>query len=559
MSPLPDQEFIWPTVSEIVAIQKAAKSPEALQEAEALVGSDDGALRNSEGAMWIPKQADNLQMRLCIVSHFGAAGHRGLLTILTALKQRFVWSGIDEDVKYVVHKCLHCASTRGGLPVPRLLGEALRAEKPNELLHWDFLYMSLADTGELYVLVLKDDFSKLVWLFPSMEATSVVTYNALMDWFATFGICYNWVSDQGNHFKNEVIKSLQHGLGAHHGLITLGQRHGRSRHARCSALLQSATFGMAHAGHRVAAHCEGRPTCSEQFAVVCIGWASSCDRDGRLEALSPLDAIAVPGPVEFSSLEIIRGARQAHFDSLEKSLADMHKAVTDANTKTRSRSRKSKDARAGAQMTQFVVGYFVLYADVWSSTRTKLSVRWCGPARITSTISNWIFLVENLITGDTREVHATRLKFYADSSSEVTEGLLQHVAHNSEGHVVDTLRDARYDVKAKQFPFFVHWRGLSELEDSWESATTLLEDVTVLAKAYLRAHLKETIVKRLITALNNNLPKGEVLTVSLQTVRLLVIRGMPRMNSSKGSSSPMHIHSQPSTSMTSLRGRRGTR
>ena len=42
----------------------------------------------------------------------------------------------------------------------------------------------------------------------------------LMDWFATFGVCHTWVSDQGSHFKNEVIEALKRQLGAHHHFTT---------------------------------------------------------------------------------------------------------------------------------------------------------------------------------------------------------------------------------------------------------------------------------------------------------------------------------------------------
>jgi hypothetical protein len=35
-----------------------------------------------------------------------------------------------------------------------------------------------------------------------------------------FGVCYEWVSNQGTHFKNQVMAELQHVLGAHHHFTT---------------------------------------------------------------------------------------------------------------------------------------------------------------------------------------------------------------------------------------------------------------------------------------------------------------------------------------------------
>lgn len=42
-------------------------------------------------------------------------------------------------------------------------------------------------------------------------------------------------------------------------------------------------------------------------------------------------------------------------------------------------------------------------------------------------------MVRDLITGDRREAHASRLKFYADSSLNMTENLSSHVAHKKKG------------------------------------------------------------------------------------------------------------------------------
>ncbi|KAG3114662.1 hypothetical protein PI124_g3774 [Phytophthora idaei] len=148
-------------------------------------------------------------------------------------------------------------------------------------------------------------------------------------------------------------------------------------------------------------------------------------------------------------------------------------------------------------MAQFDIGDYVLYADVWQHTRSKLRVKWCEPAQVAATVSNWIFEIQNLITGQRKEAHASRLKFYADASLNINEGLLLHVAHNSEGHVVDSLLKAQYNMNKKRHEIKVHWRGLDEIEDSWEPAVTLLQDVPVAVKAFVRKHIKLAPVKAL--------------------------------------------------------------
>ncbi|GMF45200.1 unnamed protein product [Phytophthora fragariaefolia] len=116
-----------------------------------------------------------------------------------------------------------CDSPHGfpSIPTARLhLSMADGRKKPNEVLHWDYLHLGKASTGEEYVLVLKDDASHFVWLISCAVATADTTYVALIDCFASFGVCHTWVSDQGIHFKNRVIEALEHLLGAHHRFTT---------------------------------------------------------------------------------------------------------------------------------------------------------------------------------------------------------------------------------------------------------------------------------------------------------------------------------------------------
>jgi transposase InsO family protein len=68
-----------------------------------------------------------------------------------------------------------------------------------------------------YVLVLKDDLSSFVRLFPTSTADAKTTSDALISWFSDFGVVKSWVCDRGSHFKNEVVRSLREKTrGQHH-------------------------------------------------------------------------------------------------------------------------------------------------------------------------------------------------------------------------------------------------------------------------------------------------------------------------------------------------------
>jgi hypothetical protein len=62
-----------------------------------------------------------------------------------------------KDVKVFVQNCLNCVATIPGEKVRRPLGTQLHATKPNEILHFDFLYIGLSKRREVSVLATSQD------------------------------------------------------------------------------------------------------------------------------------------------------------------------------------------------------------------------------------------------------------------------------------------------------------------------------------------------------------------------------------------------------------------
>jgi transposase InsO family protein len=126
-----------------------------------------------------------------------------------------------KDVKVILQNCLHCVATILGDKVPRPLGTQLHATKPNEILHFDFLYIGLSRDGKYqYLLLLMDDLSGYPWLVPCRTADVAATVDALMRWFSVFGVVLIWILDRCSHFKNEVVQRLQKQFKAKHHFTT---------------------------------------------------------------------------------------------------------------------------------------------------------------------------------------------------------------------------------------------------------------------------------------------------------------------------------------------------
>ena len=91
--------------------------------------------------LWIPDTDRILQMRLMVCAHMCDAGHRGVAATIVRLRQFCVWSGMETAVREFVKQCLHCADTRSGEVVPRPLGKTVHGTAPNEVVHFDYVYV----------------------------------------------------------------------------------------------------------------------------------------------------------------------------------------------------------------------------------------------------------------------------------------------------------------------------------------------------------------------------------------------------------------------------------
>jgi hypothetical protein len=68
----------------------------------------------------------------------------------------------------------------------------LHVTKPNEIIHFDYLYMIPSTDDDKYVLIVKDDYSSYLWLKQFKNADADSTVSVLIEWFAAFGVASCW-------------------------------------------------------------------------------------------------------------------------------------------------------------------------------------------------------------------------------------------------------------------------------------------------------------------------------------------------------------------------------
>lgn len=376
INPSIHQEYDWPSMEQISSSQEnQSKKPKN-------VSRSTNLWRTISGKVWIPESDHLLQLRILIAAHTGRSGHRLSTTTYTNISKYFTWEGIEADTFNFVNSCLHCCASSSNTAVSRPLGHSLHAARPNELIHFDYCYMGRGEGDFTCTLIIKDDLSGYVWFKPCEHADSETTAEKLTEWFSSFGIVTKWISDQGSHFKNEVIRKLGNFLRVNHhftlpycpwynGTVEVVCRE-LSRTTRAllyefqlppSAwpsvlpLVQSALNSAPSKklnNHRPLTVFSGLPSVSPILAIV------------RKE-----DGVSTVKDIEFEKSNAL-----IDLENLREKLSVMHRDCAESSNKKRKASVDSHNRRTGVRKINFDVGDFVLKGLLQRHLGPKTSLRW---------------------------------------------------------------------------------------------------------------------------------------------------------------------------------------
>jgi transposase InsO family protein len=450
---------------------------------EMILSVHDGEYRNSDNQLYVPA-ARFLRVRLTIVAHCGAAGHRGTATTLYNLQQHFFWPTMQRDVKHFCTTCLHCMRTRGGLTVPRPLLQSVTATRPNQVLQFDYIYVRELPVGSehsfKYVFVLMDVFSRFCTLTACEHADSDTAAAAMIQWFAQHGVVREWFSDHGTHFDCELMSRLRVLLGAEHNFSPAWspwsngkvERVGLEFRKVLSAMISNGKWDQNDWPYVLPAVNSVLNTTPSR---VLAGLTPIQLFSGR-DTTSPLDVIVInrlhePVSVNITQPDLLASAEQLR-DTLSKYIGRAAAQVA-----------RKQPVRPGTVEVNFGIGDYVLVAR-HEPKKDKTATIWVGPARVVSVDHHRQFVVENLITGKQKSYHPAFMKRFADKDLFMSPELLAYVADNDKGYEID--RILRHRNRDGEWQLLIQWKGLDESESSWERMRTVAETAPVAVRGYVR-------------------------------------------------------------------------
>lgn len=204
-----------------------------------------------DGKVWVPDSDVQVKLKLFVSFHCGQAGHRGTESTLSCLRELYHWDGMDTDCAEFTTECLNCVVGKMERTVPRPLSLTLHAEEPNEVVHFDHLYMGPGLDNLCYVLVIQDDLSSCRWLCPTRLADAECASTEIGRWIRVFSAMHWWVSNQGCHFRNRMMQTMasthriRHSFTAAYSPWVNGTVENAMRHVRvaCTSLLFELRLG----------------------------------------------------------------------------------------------------------------------------------------------------------------------------------------------------------------------------------------------------------------------------------------------------------------------------
>ena len=171
-------------------------------------------------------------------------------------------------------------------------------------------------------------------------------------------------------------------------------------------------------------------------------------------------------------------------EMMQKSVAGWVTVLEELRREVLERIRVARDrtrvAASAGIMPNFEVGDYVLMRVRKLGSAPKLVTTWTEPWLVVSSWSPHVYNVQDIVTGETKEIHVVRMRAYVDSYlavGPVVQGLFEMTKHQDEFEIQSILNIGKYPLKAGDYKVQVAWVGLDDEEYTWEPVEVTFKDV----------------------------------------------------------------------------------
>lgn len=104
----------------------------------------------------------------------------------------------------------------------------------------------------------------------------------------------------------------------------------------------------------------------------------------------------------------------------------------------------------------------------------KVHQVWKGPFQVKTSIDDLIYGVEDIVSNEIMETHASKMRYYADSKLNIREDYRLQRMYDGRSWIVDQLLAERFHCGVHEVK--IRWKGFTSTEDTWEPVSTISVD-----------------------------------------------------------------------------------
>ena len=165
----------------------------------------------------IPRPFVPVSLRCTVFHCLRSLAHPGIRATQQLISDRFIWPGMNADIRNWTRACLRCKRTKIQQHKVTPLGTFATPDARFEQIHIDIVGPLPPCRGYSYLLTCVDRFTHWpeAWPMPDITADTIAL-TFVSGWVARFGVPSSITTDRGRQFESQLWRSLTQLLGCKH-------------------------------------------------------------------------------------------------------------------------------------------------------------------------------------------------------------------------------------------------------------------------------------------------------------------------------------------------------
>ena len=349
------------------------------------------------------------------------SGHLGEAKTLQRLRQSYHWYGMGADVRKYIQRCPQCKAQKSSSPTQRAKLQTYQAGAPMDRLHLDVLGpFPISSSGNKYILVIMDQFTRWVEAFPIPDQGAETTAKTLVnDFISRFGAPLELHTDQGRNFESALFKNICQ-------LFQISKTRTTPYHPASNGQVERFNRTLLH---MIRCYVDQRQkNWDEHLPLLTAAYRSAQHSStGFTPNMLMLGReVHQPQDIWLGVAERKHGEKEPpeYVHDLQKSLGEVHEMARQHLHAAQQRQKRTHDLRA--QQHSYNVGDLIYVRD---STKRKgfspkLQAPWKGPCIVKARCGPVLYAI--LTQRETKVMHHDRLKPY---TSDVIPAWIRRQRH----------------------------------------------------------------------------------------------------------------------------------